>query len=61
MSKLISAFVNRLSVQGMRLTTAKPASTRLSAKSMTMSPPPHSSKVGPHRPAPDYWLRNSHL
>ena len=61
MSKLISAFVNRLSVKATRLTTAKPASTGVIAKSMTMSPPPRSSKVGPYRPAPDHWLRKSHL
>ena len=32
MSKLISAFVNRLLVRATRSTTAKPASTGLSAK-----------------------------
>ena len=61
MSRLISAFVDRLSVQVTRRKIEKSANKNPVAKSTTLAVPLRSSQIEPHRPAPDHRLRESHL
>lgn len=61
MSRLISAFVDRLSVQVTRRKIEKPANKNLVAKVTGLAIPLRPSQLEPHRPAPDHRLQESHL
>jgi hypothetical protein len=59
MTKLLSAFVDHLSMKAAHRIAAKPATTaKPVAKGMEG---PKLPKLQPHRPTPDYRLRESHL
>jgi hypothetical protein len=59
MTKLLSAFIDHLSMKAAHTLSGKPATTE-----MRLSKPadgPRLPKLQPYRPTPDYRLRESHL